>query len=98
MGDGMRWEQRKKVAEALSDELPRMHEAIEAVEGGPFHAQARDLLAGMDEGELIDWITVAVYRRPDGSTTTRVHGDPELTNLQIKGLLHDAVWAAAHQE
>ena len=98
MADGLRWEQRKKVTEVLSEDLPQMHDAIEASAGGPFHDQARELLAGMEEGELIDWITVAVYRRPDGSTTTCVHGDPELTNLQIKGLLHDAVWAAAHRE
>lgn len=97
MADGLRWEQRKQVTEALSDELPRMHEAIDAVSGGPFHAEARGLLEQMGEGELIDWVTIAVYRQPDGTTTTSIHGDPERTDLQIKGLLHDAIWAAAHQ-
>lgn len=92
MADGLRWEQRKKIAEVLNEDLARMHEAIE-----PFHDQARDLLEGMGEGELVDWVTIAVYRRPDGSTTTSIQGDPALTDLQVKGLLHDALWAAVHR-
>lgn len=98
MSDGLRWEQRRKVAEALADDLPQMNNAIEASAGGPFHDEARHLLEQMSEGELIDWVTVAVYRHADGTTTTAIHGDPARTDLQVKGLLHDAVWAAAHRD
>ena len=98
MGDDLRRDQRRKVVDVLADDLPRMQNAIEASAGGPFHDQTRHLLEEMGEGELIDWVTVAVYRHPDGTTVTSIHGDPALTDLQLKGLLHDAVWAAAHRD
>ncbi|MFP5351592.1 MAG: hypothetical protein ACLGIB_03395 [Actinomycetota bacterium] len=98
MSEGLRWEQRRRVTESLSSDLPQMRDALEAGAQGPVFEEIHELLEGAEEGELIDWLTVAVYRHADGSIFTSIHGDPHRTTLQIKGLLHDAIWAAAHQE
>lgn len=98
MGEGLRWQERQKVTDTLAEDLGQMQNAIEASAGGAFHETVRQLLEDSHEGELVDWVTIAIHRHPDGSTTTSIQGEPNRSNLQIKGLLHDAVWAAAHRD
>ncbi|HJR45659.1 MAG TPA: hypothetical protein VJ927_08650 [Actinomycetota bacterium] len=93
MGDASRWQQRSKVNEVLAEELPAMQAALETT---AFEENVKGVLEDCAEGELVDWVTVAVHRLPDGSTTTSICGPSGRTDLQIKGLLHDAIWTAAH--
>ena len=76
-----------------------MQQALETSATGrsAFEESLASLLAGSEEGQLVDWVTVAVHRLPDGSTTTTIHGAVDKSDLQIKGLLHDALWTVAHQ-
>lgn len=98
MAETSRWDQRTKVSEVLADELPAMQEAINAAaEPSSFDEKICRLLDESEAGELVDWVTVSVHRLPDGSTTTSIHGAVDRSDLQIKGLLHDALWTVAHQ-
>ena len=94
MADTSRWDQRVVVAEARADDLPAMQEALASA---ALESRVGPLLAETQEGELIDWLTVAVHRLPDGSTSISIQGPAGLTELQKKGLLHDALWASAHR-
>lgn len=87
---------RSAVVEALGDDLVAISTTLDEAHGGV--TKIEDVLCEMGEGELVDWVAVAVHRMPDGSSKTRIHGHPDRTALQVKGLLHDAVWAAAHRE
>jgi len=98
MGEGLRWQERQKISEAMSDDLGQMQNAIEASAAGPFHEEIRQILDETNEGELVDWVAVSIHQYPDGSTKTSIHGEPTRSDLQIKGLLHDAIWAAAHRD
>jgi hypothetical protein len=40
---------------------------------------------------------VVEWRETDGSEYITVAGDDELTDLGIKGMLHDGIYAMAHQ-
>ena len=99
MADTSRWDQRERVSEALAEDLPAMQEALNAAASNRsgFAESMSALLEGSEEGQLVDWVTVAVHRQPDGSTTTTIHGAIDRSDLQIKGLLHDALWTVAHQ-
>ena len=48
--------------------------------------------------KLRESVTVMVWEEPDGSETVTVIGDPEMTALQMKGILHDGVYAVAHAD
>ena len=91
----LRRHDRKVAVEALGDDLAVIRSALDEAHGG--ESAVQETLSGMGEGELVDWVAVAVHRLPDGTTTTRIHGHPDRTALQVKGLLHDALWTAAHQ-
>lgn len=98
MAETSRWEQRTKVSEVLAEDLPAMKEAIAAApDPSSFDEKVSRLLDESEDGELVDWVTVSVHRLPDGSTTTSIHGAVDRSDLQIKGLLHDALWTVAHQ-
>lgn len=86
---------RGAAVETLGEDLAVITSALEEAHGA--QPKMEKLLEGMAEGEVVDWVAVAVHRMPDGTTKTCIHGHPERTALQVKGLLHDAVWTAAHQ-
>jgi len=47
---------------------------------------------------LKGWVAVAIWEDEDGRSTQTVVSDDHSTTLEIKGMLHDAVWNAAHAE
>ena len=82
--------------EALGEDLDTIHTVLHETRTQR-HTVVEGALEELGDGELVDWVAVAVHRLPDGSTQTSIHGHPDRTALQVKGLLHDALWAAAHQ-
>ncbi len=51
-----------------------------------------------DGKKLKSWVAVATWENEDGTVTETVMSDEHSTPLEIKGLLHDAVWSSAHAE
>ena len=50
------------------------------------------------ERRLKESVTVMVWEEADGSETVTVIGDPEMPALQMKGVLHDGLYAVAHED
>jgi hypothetical protein len=96
MSDELRWSQRAAVKASLGEDLAEMNHAVDQKRLAASVGSCLHELAG--GGDMVGWAAVAVRREADGSTTTYVCGDPDSTNLEIKGYLHSAVWQAAHQE
>ena len=46
--------------------------------------------------KLKECVAVMIWEEEDGTETVSVVGDPEITELEVKGVLHDAVYAVAH--
>ncbi len=55
-------------------------------------------IACTDERTLKSWIAVAIWEDESGRVSQTVICDDHSSNLEIKGYLHDAVWASAHSE
>jgi hypothetical protein len=51
-----------------------------------------------EDKRLVGWVTVAVWEDGDGKMTESVMGDEHSSPLEVKGMLHDAVWSTAHAE
>ena len=41
-------------------------------------------------------VAVVVWEEPDGTETVCIVSDTDLTNLEMKGILHDGIYALAH--
>jgi inorganic pyrophosphatase/exopolyphosphatase len=48
--------------------------------------------------KIIECVTVIMWEEPDGNETISVIGDDNLNPLELKGLLHDAIYAMAHED
>ena len=59
---------------------------------GPSHSTRQG------ERHMKECVTVQVWMEADGSETVTVIGDPDMTALQMKGILHDGVYAVAHAD
>ena len=46
--------------------------------------------------KLRECVTVMVWEEPDGSETIEIVGDDQLDPLEMKGVLHDGIYALAH--
>lgn len=55
-------------------------------------------IACTDERTLKGWVAVAMWEDESGNVSQTVMGDDHSSSLEIKGYLHDAVWATAHAE
>ena len=55
-------------------------------------------IAGCDDRALKGWVTVAVWEDESGQLSQTVMCDDHSSPLEVKGYLHDAVWATAHAE
>jgi hypothetical protein len=42
-------------------------------------------------------VAVIVFEEEDGSETVSVLGDAQIGNLELKGVLHDGLYAMAHE-
>lgn len=73
-----------------------MEQTVNRRRSGRAIERALEELSGTSD--LVGWAAVAVRQGADGSTTTYVCGDPDSSDLEVKGYLHSAVWQAAHQE
>ena len=95
MPENLRWSERETIRGTLGPDLHTMEESVSN------NRLARSIDGALEElcsdGEMVGWAAVAIRRNADGSTTTYVCGDPQSSDLEIKGYLHSAVWQAAHQ-
>lgn len=96
MPEEPRRSQRSAVKASLGEDLDGMNQVVDHKRLAASVGSCLHELAG--GGDMVGWAAVAVRREVDGSTTTYVCGDPDSTNLEIKGYLHSAVWQAAHHE
>lgn len=55
-------------------------------------------IAATDNRTLKGWVTVAMWEDESGRVSQTVMCDDNSSPLEIKGYLHDAVWATAHAE
>lgn len=59
---------------------------------------ATDMKSANDERVLTDSMTINFWTDPDGRQHIEVTSDREMTPLQAKGLLHDALYSLVHTE
>ena len=57
-----------------------------------------DAIQNTDERKLAAWVAVCVWEDSDGKVSHSVIGDDHSSFLELKGYLHDGVWAAAHAD
>lgn len=57
-----------------------------------------DAIQDTQARKLTAWVAVAVWENEDGTMSHEVVGDDHSSFLELKGYLHDGVWAAAHTE
>ena len=55
-------------------------------------------LQATDDRKLAGWVAVAVWEDETGQIDHSVVGDQNSSFLELKGYLHDGVWAAAHTD
>ena len=55
-------------------------------------------IAATDGRALKGWVTVAMWEDESGRVSQTVMCDDDSSALEVKGYLHDAVWASAHAE
>ncbi|MEA2432940.1 MAG: hypothetical protein QOG54_397 [Actinomycetota bacterium] len=82
----------KSVRNLVGDHLESMIQFVEHRRTGGAH--------GTVEGsrKIVQCAVVVQWQEADGSEYVTVAGDEELTELGIKGMLHDGIYAMAHLE
>ena len=87
----MRSERRSKTIPALAEKLEEMETIIEHNRS---NAQSRP---GNGSGRKVrDAIAVVVFEEEDGSETVSVVGNSDVGELELKGVLHDGLYAMTH--
>jgi hypothetical protein len=69
-----------------------MVEFVEHRKGASDHGQGSEA-----PRKIMQCAIVVQWQEPDGTEYVTVAGDAELTDLGIKGMLHDGIYAMAHQ-
>ena len=87
-----RLERDVELIQSLKEHLPEMTKVIE--HHRPDHP-TRD--GEVHDRRLKQCVAVMVWEEPDGTESVVVIGDDTLHDLGLKGLLHDAVYALAHE-
>jgi hypothetical protein len=81
-----------EVIQALKEHLPEMTMVIE------HHRHERPTRNGeAHDRRLKQCVAVLVWEEADGTESVVVVGDEHLQELGLKGVLHDAVYAVAHE-
>jgi hypothetical protein len=70
---------------------------VQFVEHRRSNGAAQAAAAAVDSGrQIVQCAVVVQWREADGTEFVTVAGDEELTDLGIKGMLHDGIYAMAH--
>jgi hypothetical protein len=86
----MRHERRSKSISSLRDHIDTMTTIVER------RRQSMDIDKGNGR-TLKDCVAVMIWVEDDGTETVSVVGDNDIGALEIKGVLHDGLYAIAHQ-
>ena len=95
---GLRGDNRNDpIALAVSAE-PEIATAISRSRHEQMQRSVSQALQGTDDRTLAGWVAVAVWEDESGKIEHSVVGDQNSSFLELKGYLHDGVWAAAHTD
>jgi hypothetical protein len=90
----MRSERRSKTIPALAEHLDDMATIVEHQRSNP---RATDGTEGKRERRVLEAVAVVVFEESDGTETIEVVGDVSVGSLELKGVLHDGLYAMAHK-
>jgi hypothetical protein len=86
----MRHERRSKSIPSLSEQLDMMTTIVER------RRESMDIDKSRGR-TLKDCVAVMIWTEEDGTETVTVVGDNNISALELKGVLHDGLYAIAHQ-
>lgn len=90
----LRSDRRSKSIPALAEHLEDMATIVEHQRTkGSTSEQSRN---GSNR-KVREAVTVVVFEEEDGTETVSVLGDAESSSLELKGVLHDGLYAMAHE-
>ena len=88
----MRHERRSLKMPSLAGAMDQMVTVVER------RRSFSDQPGGNGERKLRETVAVRVWEEADGSETIEIVGDQGLDSLEMKGVLHDAIYALAHDD
>ena len=91
----MRFERRSTTIPALAEHIDEMATIVERQRAN--HAEPDRENGGKPQRKLRECVAVMVWEEPDGSETVTVVGNPEMGDVELKGVLHDGLYAMAHK-
>lgn len=81
----------KLTEDMLEDHLPTLSKIVE-------HKRKSSSDGNSPTGRFLkECVTVEVWQEADGSESIVVVGDSKLESLELKGVLHDGIYALAHR-
>ncbi len=87
-----RHEDVKDVVGLLKDHLPAMAEVVEHTRA--CHTAGPSMLR--DGRKVKECVAVMLVEEVDGSETVMILGDADAERLELKGMLHDGIYAFSH--
>ena len=82
----------KLTEEMLEDHLPTLSKIVEHTRKSSLDGDSAP------SGRFLkECVTVEVWQEADGSESIVVVGDSKLESLELKGVLHDGIYALAHR-
>ena len=91
----MRFERRSTTIPALAEQIDEMATIVERHRNT--HAPTASITEGEPKRKLRECVAVMVWEEVDGSETVTVVGNPELGDVELKGVLHDGIYAMTHK-
>ncbi len=86
-----RGNQSKEVLDLLKSHLPAMSEILE-------HSRAkRAAVDAAGPRKVKECVAVMLVEEADGSETVLIVGDSDVEQLELKGVLHDGIYAFTHE-
>ena len=92
----MRYERHSQSMESLREHVEHMSTVVEHHRARNGNGHKHPLARPNESRRLKECVAVMIWEEEDGTETISVVGDPEITELEVKGVLHDAVYAVAH--
>ncbi|HWL65847.1 MAG TPA: hypothetical protein VNP73_07725 [Actinomycetota bacterium] len=93
----MRFERHSKSMESLREHLENMSTVVEHQRKKNGNGDTHPLSKRTGEKRTLrECVAVMIWEDEDGTETVSVVSDPGITDLEVKGVLHDAVYAVAH--
>ena len=96
--NGLRGDTRNDPIGQAITAAPEMEPAFELRRRQKMQDAVCEAIQSTDDRKLCAWVTVAVWEDEDGTVSHSLVGDDHSSFLELKGYLHDGVWAAAHTE